>query len=229
MSDQTRGLRSRDAYRSRVDVPDQIPAPVRETLRGGPTRTPLLDRLTPAWRQRVVVLIAFVFGVIGGGGAAWWWNDRPPEEVRAPSPSAAAGTDVRLVLGGVVAPTRRSDPNGTVGDGPLWIDGALLHGRGSGTATVTRIHRPGGGLAIRAPALPVTISVNQSFERILLKIAPRDCGLATQWTPSAQPFTLTWQDDQGNVHVDIGGDHDASMEVTLLRYLDAVCGNPATR
>ena len=78
----------------------------------------------------VVVLIAFVFGVIGGGGAAWWWNDRSPEEAEAPSPPAAAGTDVRLVLSGVVAPTQPNDRNGTVGDDPLRIDGALLHSRG---------------------------------------------------------------------------------------------------
>ena len=117
-------------------------------------------------------------------------------------------------------------PSGTA---PLRIDGALLHGRGTGTATVTRIHRPGKSLAIRVPALPVRLSVNHSFERIRLQILPRDCGLATQWTPSAQPFTLTWKDDHGDVHVDIGGDHDASMELTLIRYLDAVCGNPGTR
>ena len=28
---------------------------------------------------------------------------------------------------------------------------------------------------------------------------------------------------------DIGGDHDASMELILIRYLDAVCGNPGSR
>jgi hypothetical protein len=183
----------------------------------------------PALRHRGAVLIAFVLGVIGGGGAAWWSNDRPPEEARAPSPPAAAGTDVRLVLSGVVAPTRPNDRNGTAEDGPLRIDGALLHDRGTATATVTRIHRPGGSLAIRVPALPVRLSAYHSFERIRLQITPRDCGLAAQWTPSAQPFTLTWQDDHGNVHVDIGGDHDASMELTFIRYLDAVCGNPATR
>ncbi len=212
-----------------VDPPEQLP-PQRETLQGGPTRTPLLDRLTPAWRHRGVILTAFAFGVISGGGAVWWWNDRPPKEVRAPSPpAAAAGTEVRLVLSGVGAPTRPNDRNGTVGAAPLRIDGVLLHDRGTGSATVTRIHRPGKSLAIRVPALPVRLSVNHSFERIRLQIFPRDCGLATQWTPSAQPFTLTWKDAHGDVHVDIGGDHDASMELILIRYLDAVCGNPGTR
>ena len=213
---------------SRVDPPAQLP-PQRELLRGGPTRTPLLDRLTPAWRHRGVILVAFAFGVIGGGGAVWWWNDRPPEEVRAPSPPAAASTEVRLVLNGVVSPIRPNVRNGTVGAAPLRIDGVLLHGRGTGSATVTKIHRPGRSLAIRVPALPVRLSVNHSFERIRLRIFPRDCGLATEWTPSAQPFTLTWKDARGDVHDDIGGDHDASMELMLIRYFDAVCGNPGTR
>ena len=62
-----------------------------------------------------------------------------------------------------------------------------------------------------------------------MEIRHRDCALATEWTPSSQPFTLTWQDDHGDVHMDIGGDHDASMELTLLGYLDAVCENSATR
>jgi hypothetical protein len=228
---QTRHLHreTRVAYLFRVDPSEQLPAPEREILRSGPIRAPLLDRLTPAWRRRGVVLIAFVLGVIGGGGAAWWWDDRSPTEARAPSPPAAAGTEVRLVLSGVVAPTQPNDRNGTVGTGPLRIDGVLLHSRGPGIATVTRIHRAGGSLAIRVPALPVRLSVNQSFERIRLKITARDCGLATEWTPSAQPFTLTWQDDRGDVHMDTGGDHDASMELALIRYFDVVCGDQTTR
>lgn len=212
---------------SRVDPPEQLP-PQRETLQGGPPRTRLLDGLTPAWRHRGVILAAFAFGVISGGGAVWW-NDRPPKEVGAPSPPAAtAGTEVRLVLSGVVA-SRPSDRSGTVGAAPLRVDGVLLHGSGSGSATVTRIHRPGNSLAIRVPALPVRLAVEHSSERIRLQILPRDCELATQWTPSAQPFTLTWKDDHGDVHVDVGGDYDPSMALALIRYRDAVCGNPGTR
>jgi hypothetical protein len=208
---------------------EQLPAPEREILQGDPYRAPLLERITPAWRRRGVVLTAFVFGVIGGGGAALWWNDQPPNEAGAPSPPTAPGTEVRLVLSGVVAPTQPNDRNGILGEDPLRIDGALLHSRGPGTATVTRIHRAGGSLAIRAPALPLTLSANQSFERIRLKVTARDCGLATEWTPSAQPFTLTWEDDHEEVHTDAGGDHDASMELTLIRYFDAVCGNQSKR
>ena len=213
----------------RVEPQKPLP-PDRETLQGGPTRAPLLDRLTPALRHRGLILVAFALGVLSGSGAVWWWNDRPPEEPPAPSPPAAAtSTEVRLVLGGRVIPPRPNARLGTGGAAPLRIDGVLLHGRGPGSATVTRIHRPGNSFAIRVPALPVRLSVNHSFERIRLQISPRDCRLATQWTPSAQPFTLTWKDDDGDVHVDIGGDHDASLEVILIRYLDAVCSDPGTR
>jgi hypothetical protein len=212
-----------------VDPSERLPAREREVLRSGPTRAPLLDRLTPAWRRRGVVLIAFVLGVIGGGGAAWWLDDQLPREVGAPSPPAAAGAEVRLVLSGVVAPTQPNDRNGTVGNHPLRIDGVLLHSGGPGIATVTSIHRASGSLAIRVPALPVRLSVNHSFERVLLKITPRDCGLAAEWTPSAQPFTLTWQDGLGNIHMHTGGEHDASMELALIRYFDVVCGNQDTR
>jgi hypothetical protein len=209
----------------RVDPSDQLPSPEREILRSGPTRTPLLDRLTPTWRRRGVVLIAFVLGVIAGGGAAWWWDGWSPRDARAPSPSTAAVTEVRLVLSGIVAPTQPKGRNGTGGNDPLLIDALLLHGRGPGTATVVRIHRPGRSLAIRAPALPVRLSVNHSFERVRLKITARDCGLAAEWTPSAQPFTLTWRDDHGGIHMDTGGDHDASMELELVRYFDVTCSN----
>jgi len=188
---------------------------------------PLPDRLTPAWRHRGIIVVAFVFGVVSGGGAVYWWKDRPSEEVQ--SPPTVADTSVRLVLSRVVVAPRPNERNGNNGARPLQVDGALLHSRGTGTATVTKIHRPGGALAIRVSALPVRLSVNQSFERIRLQITPRDCVLATEWTPSAQPFTLSWQDEHGDVHVDIGGDHDWSMELSLIRYFDAVCGDPPTQ
>lgn len=95
--------------------------------------------------------------------------------------------------------------------------------------TVTGIHRSGGSLAIRVSALPVRLSVNHSFERIRLRITARDCGLASEWTPSAQPFTLTWQDDRGDVHRDTGGDHDASTELALIRYFDVACTSEPAR
>lgn len=212
-----------------MDLSDQLPSPEREILRSGPTRAPLLDRLTPTRRRRGVVLVAFVLGVFAGGGATWWLDGWPPRDARAPSPPTAAGSDVRLVLSGVVAPTQPNGRNGTGGNDPLLIDAVLLHGRGPGIATVVRIHRPGGSFAIRAAALPVRLSVNHSFERVRLKITARDCGLAAEWTPSAQPFTLTWHDDHGDVHTDTGGDHDTLMELEMIRYFDVVCGSQPAR
>lgn len=135
---------------------------------------------------------------------------------------------MRLVLSKAVAPTRPDDPE-DLGVAALRIDGVLLHSRGTGSATLTRIHRPGGSLAIRVPALPARLSVNDSYERVRLQLRPRDCELATQWTPSSQPFTLTWTDDRGGIHEDLGGDHDASMEITMIRYLNAACGSSSTR
>lgn len=193
----------------------------------------MFARLTPAWRYRGVIAMALVLGVIMGGAAVSWWKDRPPDPPRSPSKAAeelrssppVAENDVRLVLSGVAARTRSHAENGTIGGRPLRIDAALLHSRGAGTATVTRIHRPGGGLVIRARALPATLSVNHSFEKVRLQITPGDCALATQWTPSAQPFMLTWHDDRGDVHMQLGGDHDAPMELSLISYLDAACGH----
>lgn len=218
-----------------MEAPDQQWESQRETLQGGPPRTPLFDRLTPAWRYCGAIAIALVLGVITGGGAVLWWKDRPPNQLRSPpavaeelrSSPPVAENSVRLVLSGVAARTRSNAENGTVGARPLRIDGALLHSRGTGTATVTRIHRPGGGLVIRVRVLPVRLSVNHSFERVRLQISPGDCALATQWTPSSQPFTLTWQDDRGDVHSQLGGDHDAPMELSLISYLDAACSLPA--
>lgn len=181
-----------------------------------------LDRPTPAGRGRHVIVFMFVLGLVAGGGAIWWWTDRPSEE---PAP-VAVDNSVRLVLTGEV---ERRPPTGDDATGALWIDGALLHSRGAGTAVVTRIHRAGGTLAIRVPALPVKLSVNHSFERIRLQVTPRDCVLATQWTPSSQPFSLTWFDDQGDVHEDLGGDHDSSMEISLIRHLAAVCDTRNTQ
>jgi hypothetical protein len=206
-----------------MEAPDQHWESQRETLQGGRPPTRLVARLTPAWRYCGFIALALVLGVITGGGAVLWWKDRPHDQLR--SPPAVAENSVRLVLNGVAARTPSNAESGTTGARPLRIDGALLHSRGTGTATVTRIHRPGGALVIRVRALPVTLSVDQSFERVRLQITPGDCALATQWTPSAQPFMLTWQDDRGDVHMQLAGDHDAPMELSLISYLDAACGN----
>ena len=182
----------------------------------------MLERTSAAGRLRGAVLAGLVVGVVSGGGATWWWIDSSPDEVRTSSAPAAGSGELRLVLDDVVAPSPRGGASGT-GPAPLLVDAVLLHDRGPGSATVTRIHRPGGSLAIRVPALPAELSVNNSSERIRLELRPRDCELAVQWTPSSQPFTITWSDDHGEVHHDLGGDHEARMEVTMIGYLQAAC------
>ncbi len=198
--------------------------PEREVVEGGPSRAPLTDRVPQVWRRRGVVLLALVLGALAGAGAARWWDDRSPGEGPEPSREAAAGSQVRLVLHGVVPPAPQGPTDGVRRNAALWLDAVLLHGRGPGTATVTRIHRPGGSVAIVVPDLPVRLSVNHSFQRVRLRLRPRDCRLATEWTPSAQPFVLTWRDAEGVVHGELGGDHDAALELALIDHLNAVCG-----
>ena len=107
-------------------------------------------------------------------------DDRSPREARAPSPPAAGGTECGSSSAGSWRPHNRTIGMAPSGSDPLRIDGVLLHSRGPGHATVTRIHRAGGSLAIRVPALPVRLSVNHSFERIRMEITARDCGLASR-------------------------------------------------
>ena len=206
-----------------MDPSDQPPD--REVLVGGPARASLLDSVPPAWRRRGALVVAAALGVVVGVGTTLSWQDPPSEEPLERTPTIVADHDVRLVLVRVVAPPRPPQATRTSDEAPLRLDGVLLHGRGPGSATVARIHRPGTSLAIRVPALPVGLSVDQSAERVLLELTPRDCGLATEWTPSARPFTITWQDELGDVRTDLGGEHEASLELAMIRYLDAVCGN----
>lgn len=209
-----------------VDPPGQVRLSPPDTLQGGPARPPLLDGLLRSRRQGAVTAAWLLVGVLIGGGATWWWGERPPEEPR--SSSAAVGTSVGLVLSGVAPRTRPNGRVAPVGAGPLWIDGVLLRSPGSGAVTVTRIHRPGESITIRVPELPVTLSDGQTFEQVRLSITPRDCVLATQWTPSAQPFTLTWQDADGDVHEDLAGEHDGALQLSLIRHMNAACDDTPT-
>lgn len=171
------------------------------------------------------MVVAFVCGVVVGGGTVWWWWVDWSREQTGREP-VGSGASIRLVLSRVDSPTglRRSDP--TIEGGPLWLEAALWHAQGAGTVTVTRVHRPGRALTIRVPGLPLTMTADSAFELVRLRITPRDCALATQWTPSALPFIITWRDEQGDLHEDLGGDHDAAMEIALIRYMDAACGDP---
>lgn len=209
-----------------MSSPEDLPRG--ELLEGGSARPPWAEGLSSRRASALrVVLLVLVSGAIGGG-TVWWWNDRAPDPVeRVPARAAAGVPDVRLVLSGTAVPS--APRRGTAAADPLRINAVLLHDRGPGSATVTRVHRPGNSLSIRASALPVTLSAHHSFQRIRLELSPQDCTLATEWTPSSLPFVVTWTDDRGEVHADPGGDHDASMELTLHRYVDAVCGNPHVR
>ena len=202
-------------------------SPRGELLEGGSARPPMLDRLSPRAIAIGVVVVALVSGVIGGG-AVWWSHRTTGSFPPPPASDAAVGPELRLVLSGA-AVRRSADRSGTATTVPLRIDAVLLHGRGQGSATVTRIHRPGNSLSIRASVLPVTLSAHHSFQRVRLELSPQDCTLATEWTPSSLPFVLTWEDERGDRHTELGGEHDASMELTLNRYVDSVCGNPHVR
>ncbi len=165
-------------------------------------------------RRGAGVVAAAVIGLLTGASATAWWSDREPEQPGIPAASGSRDGDVRLVLTGVRPPA--------VG-GRITIDGVLLHSRTSGTATVTSVGRPGGAIAVRTDGLPTTLSVNNSFERVRLRITPRDCELATQWTPSSQPLVIMWEDEGGEVHESVGGDHDADLEIALISHFEAAC------
>lgn len=195
-----------------------------EILQRSPGGTWPFGRLSPAWRRRGLVLATWLVGVLSGAGVVWWWDGGAEQQVGgAPTRSATAlgGQEVRLVL--TRAGALRRDSRQTGGAAYLRVDGALLYDGRAGDVTVRRIYRPGGGLLVRVPRLPVVLSANRAYEPIRLQIAPGDCRLATEWTPSAQPLTLTWRDEQGRVQRSSGGDHDPVMELTLIRWLDDAC------
>lgn len=172
------------------------------------------------WRCRSAVVLSVAVGAAVGAAAVLAWNDRyverPSERERS---AAAVQAPVRLVLSGVSP----GAPRGRY----LSIDAVLLHDRGPGTATVSRIHRPGTSLSIRVTDLPVTLSANHPYERVRVRFAPRDCVLATEWTPSARPLTLSWQDEHGVRRSGLGGDHDAPIELSLIRHMSEVCDDPS--
>lgn len=168
-------------------------------------------------------MAVFVAGCVAGGSAVGWWQGAGQE---LPPPTAAADTSVELVLTGVAAHSRADGTQGVAADGALWLDGLLLHVGGRGTATMTRIHRPGRALRVGVPEIPVTLTPDEASQRIQIRVVPRDCALATIWTPSAQPFTVTWQGPDGTTSSEPGGAHNPSLELTLIQAMDAACDDP---
>jgi hypothetical protein len=151
-----------------------------------------------------------------------WWQARP-----APPPFRADEHAVELMLFEAVPP--RTHPSGGESEiSPLQVDSAFLLS-GAVTSTVLTISNPDHSLDVRAPALPVTVSPTARFQSVNLKIIVRDCKAATRWTPVDRPFIITWRDEYGKRHLDRAGDFDKSMATSLIRYIDAVCGNALNR
>ncbi len=111
---------------------------------------------------------------------------------------------------------------------PLHVDGALLLS-GVVASTVLTIDTPGRGLVVRIRALPVTVTPTARLRPVRLRIAVRDCEVASRWTPADRPFTITWRDEYDQEHTDRAGDFGMAMAVSLKRYVEAVCDGPADR
>ncbi len=158
--------------------------------------------------------IALACGIAIGAGITLWRQDAPDPPLPAtPRPS------VHLVITGL-AERPVSIDGSTSG---LWLDALLIHVEGHGPATVTSIGRPGGALDIRVPDLPTSLSDGGAVERVQLRLTARDCRLATMWTPSARPFTLTWHGADGTQHTRPSGEHSPAMALAWMRHMDAVC------
>lgn len=196
-----------------------------ETLQVGPSRPPLFQRVPTRWRQRAVVLLAFVLGVAAGGGAALWQQARP-----SPRPALPVRADehaVELILLEAVGPGTHSSGQGSEISW-LHVESAVLLS-GLVTSTVLTIDNPGLGLDVRAPALPVTVRPTARFRSLGLKVIVRDCKAATRWRPEDRPFTITWRDEHGSEHLDRAGDFDRPMAISLIRYINAVCDDPTNK
>lgn len=187
--------------------------PGAETIDWGRSGAPRPPRDSP--RVALVAAVAFTVGAVLGALTLAWWGSRDDATPATPSaPSTVSDAVVRLVLSKAPA----------VEGGGVLIEAALLHDRESGPITVTGIERTGASIVVDAPELPVDMSVNHSYERIDLRIRPQNCNLADEWTPSSQPFVVTWEDESGTEYEALGGDHDGDLEIAVIGFLSQVCG-----
>lgn len=195
-----------------------------ETLRAGPSRPSLLQKVPARWRQPAALVLVLALGVAIGAGAVVGWQDphRP-----APPEFHADEHAVELLLF-EVAPLRTRSGGSESEDGRLEVDSAVVLS-GAVTSTVLGVQILDRSLDVRIPALPVTISPTARFQSVQLEIIIRDCTAATRWTPDDRPFTITWRDEHGKSHLDRAGDFDRSMARSLTRHIDAVCGKAARR
>jgi hypothetical protein len=196
-----------------------------ETLRVGPSRPPLFQKVPAQWRQPAVAFLAFVLGVAAGGAGVLGWQVPAGQPGPAPPPLRVDEHAVELMLFEVVPP--RTHPSGRgSGGSPLHVDGALFLA-GAVTSTVLGVGNLDRSLDVRAPALPVRVSPTDRFHSVDLEIIVRDCAAASRWTPADRPLTITWRDEVGKRHLDRAGDFDRSVASSLIHYVEAVCGNAA--
>lgn len=173
---------------------------------GSPDRTRLV----------AVAVLCLALGAVAGGFGALWWEARP--EPAAPPADEHA---VELLL-------FAAEPRGRGADRVLRVDGALLMS-GRSTSTVQSVDPPHDSFVVRAPALPVTVSPAARYQPLDLLVTVRDCSGASRWTPVERPFTITWRDEHGKVHLDRAGDFDRSVAAAMTGYVDAVCDAPVSR
>ncbi len=198
-----------------------------ETLRAGPTRPPLLEKVPLSWRRRALAPLAFVLGVALGAAAALWWQGRPestPSRPAAP-PFRVDEHAIELLLFQAEPPTTRPGVR-KPGVRPLQVDSALLL-TGAVTSSVSTIGTIDGSLDVLAPALPVTVSPSGRLQPVRLRIVVRDCRTAARrWVSGDRRFTLTWRDEFGKSHLDRAGDFGRPVATALTRYVDSVCDKP---
>ncbi|WP_133241229.1 hypothetical protein [Nocardioides gansuensis] len=161
-----------------------------------------------------MALGALVLGAAAGAGAVLWSQDQPE---RAPFRGDEHAVELMLLD---VAPGRT--PEGSASASTLEIEAGLLLS-GVVTSTVVGIDPPRGGLEVRAPALPVTVSPRARYQSIELELVIDDCEAATGWTPGDRSFTITWRDEHGRVHLDRAGDFDPATGRALARHVHALC------
>ncbi|MBD8869900.1 hypothetical protein [Nocardioides donggukensis] len=196
-----------------------VPLPLHETLQGGPSGPASIDPFGAATRRVAVLATVFTCGALAGAAGAGAYVSESQYEDRTPASRAS----VQLVITGVADHSRAEPMKADAQKRALWLDGVLMYMGERGAAIVTRVHRPGRSLRIRVPDLPVSLTAGDPPKQVQIRIAPRDCELASMWTPSARPFRLTWRAADGDWRTDPVGDHNASVEVTLIAHMDSVC------
>lgn len=198
---------------------------VSETLRGGPARPPLFERIPVRRRLPLVAVLAFALGA-GGAGALVVGRQAtsPPVQNSSSEPGSFDEHDVELIL----FQASRARPRG----GSSQSRGRVVHLEsavflsGGLTSTILTVEALEPSLDIRASALPVTISPSNRYQLIALEIIIRDCEAANEWTPADRPFFITWRDELGKEHLDRAGEFNPTTATSLTREVNNACRTP---